>query len=86
MKPNLHPQTRTVVFKDVSAGESFLINSTVQTKETVLWSDGVTYPFVTVEVSSASHPAFMGAKVVEAQSSRREAFEKKYAKFANKEK
>jgi large subunit ribosomal protein L31 len=80
MKPNIHPETRAIVFKDVSAGESFLINSTIQTKEKVMWTDGVEYPLVTIDVSSASHPAFNGSKIVEKQSSRREAFEKKYAK------
>jgi large subunit ribosomal protein L31 len=84
MKSNIHPETRTIVFRDVSVGESFLINSTIQTKEKVLWTDGVEYPLVTVDVSSASHPAFNGAKVVETQSSRREAFEKKYAKRLTK--
>jgi large subunit ribosomal protein L31 len=84
MKQNIHPETRPVVFKDVSAGVSFLINSTIQTKETIEWTDGGTYPFVTLDVSSASHPAYTGAQGKEASSSRKEAFEKKYAQHTKK--
>ena len=81
MKKNLHPETRKVVFRDVSTSSDFLINSTIKTSETTEWSDGNTYPLVKVDISSASHPAFTGAKVAETQGSRREAFEKKYSKL-----
>jgi large subunit ribosomal protein L31 len=80
MKKNLHPASQKIVFQDINTGEGFLIESSAQTAQTVLWSDGNTYPLVKVEISSSSHPAFNGGKAPEVRSSRREVFEKKYAK------
>lgn len=61
MKSSLHPQDyRPVVFSDEVAGFAFLTRSTAQTKETITWEDGNTYPLVKVHISSASHPFFTG--------------------------
>ncbi|MEF1227622.1 type B 50S ribosomal protein L31, partial [Vibrio fortis] len=54
MKPNIHPEYRTVVFHDTSVDEYFLIGSTLQTDRTIEWEDGNTYPYFTIEVSSKS--------------------------------
>ena len=61
MKKDLHPTTyRTVVFKDLNNGTTFLTRSTVATDETITWEDGNEYPLVSVHISSASHPFFTG--------------------------
>ena len=60
MKENLHPVYRPVVFKDMSSDFEFLTRSTIQTKETIKWSDGNEYPLAKVEISSKSHPFYTG--------------------------
>ena len=64
MKKNLHPTVRQVVFKDVSSDFSFLGTSTMDSKETIKWEDGKSYPLIKVEISSASHPFFTGKQPV----------------------
>jgi large subunit ribosomal protein L31 len=84
MQKYIHPQMQPVLFKDVGTGDGYLINSTIETTEMAEWIDGIVYPLVKVDISSASHPAYSGVKAVEVSSSRREAFEKKYARVAGK--
>jgi len=61
MKTDIHPKNyRLVIFQDASSGATFLIGSTVATKETAKWSDGKEYPLFVVEISSASHPFYTG--------------------------
>lgn len=78
MKKNLHPITQKTVFQDVVTGEAILVESTIETGESVLWEDGNTYPLVKVEVSSSSHPAYTNVVVEERPSSRAEKFKQKY--------
>ena len=60
MKSGIHPESyRTVVFKDMSNGDTFFSRSTVNTKETIE-IDGVSYPVVKLEISSSSHPFYTG--------------------------
>ena len=59
MKTNIHPHYRTVVFHDTSANEYFKVGSTIKT-EREIELDGETYPYVTIDVSSASHPYYTG--------------------------
>ena len=60
MKADIHPANyRSVIFRDSGSGVSFLIGSTVQTKETGTF-EGKEYPQVTIEISSASHPFYTG--------------------------
>ena len=57
MKKDIHPANyREVVFKDMSNDETFITRSTVATRETIE-IDGVTYPLVKLEITSASHPS-----------------------------
>lgn len=58
MKPDIHPVYRTVVFHDTSANEYVKVGSTIKT-EREIELDGVTYPYVTIDVSSKSHPFYM---------------------------
>ncbi|OIP00453.1 MAG: 50S ribosomal protein L31 [Bacteroidetes bacterium CG2_30_33_31] len=61
MKADIHPKNyRLVVFKDMSNGTAFLTKSAVDTKETIEWEDGNTYPIVKLEISNTSHPFFTG--------------------------
>ncbi|MFV5928828.1 type B 50S ribosomal protein L31 [Klebsiella aerogenes] len=59
MKANIHPHYRTVVFHDTSVNEYFKVGSTIKT-EREIELDGVTYPYVTLDVSSKSHPYYTG--------------------------
>lgn len=59
MKQNIHPEYRTVVFHDTSVDEYFKIGSTIKTDREIEL-DGVTYPYVTIDVSSKSHPFYTG--------------------------
>lgn len=61
MKKDIHPKEyRHVIFEDLASGARFLIGSTVASSETALWDDKNTYPKVTVEISSKSHPFYTG--------------------------
>ena len=94
MKSSLHPQDyRPVVFSDEVAGFAFLTRSTAQTKETITWEDGNTYPLVKVHISSASHPFFTGEeKIIDTEGrvdrfkARQAAAEARKAALANKAK
>lgn len=81
MKKDIHPKSRPVVFRDISVGFSFLTNSTANSKETVEWEDGNTYPLVTTEISSASHPFYTGTQKVLDTEGRIDRFKKRYAKL-----
>lgn len=60
MKKEIHPNNyRPVVFKDMSNEEIFISRSTINAKETIE-IDGVTYPLVKLEITSASHPFYTG--------------------------
>ena len=73
---------RTVVFKDMSNGHSFLSRSTAASKETVAWEDGNEYPLIKLEISSTSHPFFTGKNMLVDTAGRIDKFKKKYAKKA----
>jgi large subunit ribosomal protein L31 len=60
MKKDIHPNYRDVIFKDVSTDFAFKSRSTANTKDTVVWEDGVEYPLIKLEISSDSHPYFTG--------------------------
>ena len=79
MQKNIHPQYRPVVFRDRSAGESFLTNSTRTSDKSVTWEDGREYPVIDVEVSSASHPFWAGRGTVLDTAGRVERFRRRYA-------
>ena len=80
MKKNIHPKVRQVVFKDISSDFSFLGTSTMDSKETIKWKDGKSYPLIGIEISSASHPFFTGKQRVPDTGGRIDRFRKKYEK------
>ena len=89
---NIHPTYGPVVFRDASAGFTFLTRSTLaadtesgpgRPKATIEWTDGNTYPVVDVEVSSASHPFWTGSARVVDTAGRIEKFRQRYAKHGD---
>ena len=61
MKKGIHPENyRFVVFKDMSNDYTFLSRSTIESKETIKWTDGNEYPLVKLEISHMSHPFYTG--------------------------
>jgi large subunit ribosomal protein L31 len=80
MKKDIHPEYRPVVFCDKSGEFSFLTGSTRASDETVVWTDGNSYPVVDVEISSASHPFYTGQQRVMDTQGRVEKFKKRYGR------
>ena len=86
MKKDIHPSDyRLVVFKDMSNGQIFINKSTVNTKETIE-VDGVEYPLVKLEISSASHPFYTGKMKLVDTAGRVDKFRNRYAKFEKNKK
>ena len=78
MKKNIHPEYRPVAFVDLSINKTFIIPSSVQTKETTE-IDGVKYPLFKLDTSSASHPFYTGAQTRITEAGRVEKFRAKFA-------
>jgi large subunit ribosomal protein L31 len=77
MKPDIHPEYRFVVFRDVSNGFQILTRSTIKTRE-VTDLDGTEYPLVNIDVSSASHPFYTGTQKLMDTAGRVERYYRKY--------
>ncbi|MCX7394459.1 MAG: type B 50S ribosomal protein L31 [Planctomycetales bacterium] len=77
MKQGIHPDYQMVVFQDTSTGAQFLAGSTIRTTKSCVL-DGTTYPMVTVDISSASHPFFTGKQKILDAAGRVEKFTRKY--------
>ncbi len=83
MKQGIHPANyRTVVFKDMSNGTTFLSRSTAASSETIKWEDGTEYPVVKLEISNTSHPFYTGKNVLVDTAGRIDKFKKRYEKKA----
>ncbi|MFC5908725.1 type B 50S ribosomal protein L31 [Streptacidiphilus monticola] len=78
MKPDIHPAYRPVVFRDRAGDFAFLTRSTATSQKTVVWEDGITYPVIDVEISSASHPFYTGSARVVDTAGRVERFRRRY--------
>lgn len=82
MKQGIHPDYHSVVFRDISAGMTFLTRSTATSSKRIEWEDGNTYPLIDVDVTSASHPFYTGrAKIIDT-SGQVEKFNRRYARNA----
>ncbi len=78
MKKDIHPSDyRSVVFKDMSNDEIFISRSTVNARETIE-VDGVTYPLVKLEITSASHPFYTGKQTLVDTAGRVDKFRNRY--------
>jgi len=86
MQTDIHPEYRFVVFKDISCDFEFLTRSTIDPKnfKGTTEVDGVEYPFVSVDISSASHPFYTGTQKLMDTEGRVEAYYRKYG-FKNPE-
>ncbi|GAA4669595.1 type B 50S ribosomal protein L31 [Nocardioides nanhaiensis] len=84
MKNGIHPAYRPVVFRDRSGDLLLLTRSTRAPRpdEETVELDGVTYPLVDVDVSSATHPFWTGRGRVMDTEGRVEAFERRYGRRA----
>lgn len=78
MKPNIHPDYHPVVFRDASTGKSFLTRSTATSKQTIEWEDGRTYPLLTADVTSDSHPFWTGQARIMDTEGQIEKFRRRY--------
>ena len=85
MKSNIHPDYRSVVFHDTSVNEYFVIGSTLKTSETIEWEDGKTYPYYTVDTSSASHPFYTGKQQVAQSEGRVATFNRRFGRLSKKQ-
>jgi large subunit ribosomal protein L31 len=84
MKPGIHPTYRHVVFQDTSSGDTFLTRSTIETSDTITWSDGNEYPLAKVEISAFTHPFFTGQMKIVDTAGRVERFERRYGRRKGK--
>ncbi len=83
MKAEIHPENyRLVVFKDMSNGYSFLTKSCSDTKDTIVYEDGVEYPLVKLDISMTSHPFYTGKQMLVDTAGRIDKFKSRYSKKA----
>ncbi len=82
MKKEIHPKNyRTVVFKDMSNGTTFLSKSTAASSETIVFeADGKEYPVIKLEISNTSHPFYTGKNVLVDTAGRIDKFNKRFGK------
>lgn len=87
MRNDIHPPYEAVVFRDVSVpegtpGREFLTRSTAfaQARESVVWTDGATYPVLEVQISSVSHPFYTGRQKILDTAGRVEKFNRRYGR------
>lgn len=80
MKSEIHPVYAPIVFRDLASGEMFLTRSTA-TSAKIVEVDGVEYPVIDVEISSASHPFYTGKQRIMDSAGRVEKFNKRYEGF-----
>ena len=61
MKTGIHPEDyRLCVFRDMSTDYMILTKSCAPSEETIKYTDGNEYPLIKMEISSDSHPFFVG--------------------------
>jgi len=84
MKKELHPANyRSVVFKDMSNGDTFVSRSCINTRETIEL-DGETLPLVKLEISSSSHPFYTGKSKLVDTAGRVDKFMNRYGSRSKK--
>ncbi|GAA3614534.1 MAG: type B 50S ribosomal protein L31 [Gibbsiella quercinecans] len=83
MKQGIHPQYRTVVFHDLSADTYFKVGSTIKTDRTIEL-DGENLPYVTIDVSSASHPYYTGKQKEFSKEGSTARFQQRFGRFISR--
>lgn len=85
MRKDIHPKEyRLVVFKDMSNDYTFVTKSCVQTRDNIVWEDGVEYPLYKLEISHTSHPFYTGKIKLVDTAGRIEKFNNRYKKLIDK--
>jgi large subunit ribosomal protein L31 len=77
VKEGIHPNYQEVVIKDISSDFQVITRSTRSSKERIT-VDGVEYPLIMVEVSSASHPFYTGKQILVDSAGRIDRFKSRY--------
>ncbi|MBX2803989.1 MAG: type B 50S ribosomal protein L31 [Myxococcales bacterium] len=77
MKPDIHPEYRFVLFRDVNNGDEFITRSCAPARDTAT-HDGQEYPLIVLDVSSTSHPFYTGTQRIMDTEGRVERFMRKY--------
>ena len=85
MQTDIHPDYQPIVFRDLGSGETFLTRSTVTSNKTIEL-DGVEYPVIDVEISSASHPFYTGKQRIMDSAGRVEKFNQRFKGFGGSSK
>ncbi|MEH0875499.1 type B 50S ribosomal protein L31 [Pectobacterium cacticida] len=80
MKAGIHPDYRTVVFHDTSADVYYRIGSTIRTDREIEL-EGQRYPYVTIDVSSASHPYYTGKQKEYSKEGSTARFQQRFGSF-----
>lgn len=83
MKPNIHPDYALVAFHDTSVDQYFIVGSTIKSSRTVEL-DGKSYPYVAIDVSSASHPFYTGKQKLVASDGRVAQFNRRFKNLSSK--
>lgn len=84
MKEGIHPEYRKVIFHDTSVNKYFLIGSTLQTDRKMIWEDGDEYPYMTLDISSESHPFYTGEQRVVSTEGRVANFNRRFGALKGK--
>ena len=80
MKAGIHPNYRTVVFHDLSADTYFKVGSTINTDRTIEL-EGKSWPYVTLDISSASHPYYTGKQKEFSKEGSTARFQQRFGRF-----
>lgn len=80
MRPEIHPEYQEVLFHDTNADAYFIIGSTLKPQQTKEYQ-GKIYPYMTLDISSASHPFYTGEQRHASNEGRVASFNKRFARF-----
>lgn len=80
MRPEIHPEYQEVLFHDTNADAYFIIGSTLKPQQTKEYQ-GKIYPYMTLDISSASHPFYTGEQRQASNEGRVASFTKRFARF-----
>lgn len=83
LKSNIHPNYQKVVFHDTAADTYFLVGSTIKTDRTIDY-EGKVYPYVTIDISSVSHPFYTGEQRVAKKDGRVSKFKNRFGNIGSK--
>jgi len=83
LKENVHPDYQEVVFHDTAADTYFVVGSTIKTEKSIDY-EGKTYPYVTIDVSSVSHPFYTGEQRIANQGGRVSKFKNRFGRIGSK--